>query len=140
MTLQTCSLDPAAPASSTAPTAEGADLLIKTGPHDEGFWNRHPDVARCEVTMRADRSPIDDWTVLIWLKPGDSPPPAAIDTNGAIPPRSADAEFVVHSVHDMGFFSRHPDLVAWRISLSLNEDGPAGTHYVQVWMASPIAT
>jgi hypothetical protein len=135
MTFETISPDP----SMAAPIApvEGADLLVKTGPHDESFWDQHPDIERYKVTIQAGQAQIQDRTVLVWLKPAPAQSPVSVATNAEIPQRPADAEFVVHGEHDMEFFGRHPSLVAWRVSLSLNEDGPRAVHYVQVWITSP---
>ena len=138
MPFETISPDPAVAAPIAAPAApEGADLLVKTGPHDESFWDQHPDVDRYKVTMQAGQAQIEDWTVLVWLKPGAGEAPVTVAANGEIPQRPADAEFVVHAAHDMEFFGRHPNLAAWRVTLGLNDDGPGAVHYVQVWMAPP---
>jgi len=130
---ETPSSDPSQAAPIPAPEApEGADLLVHGRPHDEGFWDRHPDVERYKVAMKAGQANLDDWTVLVWLKPGvaaDATGPAT----GEIPDRAPDATFVVHAAHDLTLFSRHPDLVAWRVALGLNEDGPGAVHTVEVW-------
>ncbi len=140
MTFDTASPDPTVAAPIPAPAApEGADLLVETGPHDQAFWDQHPDVERYKVTMRAGQAQIEDWTVLVWLKPGAGEAPVTMPAHGEMPRRPADAEFVVHAAHDMEFFGRHPNLAAWRVMLGLNEEGPGAAHYVQVWMAPPAA-
>lgn len=135
MSFETPSSDPAVAVPIPAPEApEGANLLVKAGPHDESFWDRHPDVERYKVTMLAGQAQIEDWTVLVWLKPDAGQGSVGVAANDAPPSRPADAEFVVHAAHDMEFFGRHPDLAAWQVTLGLNEDGPGAVHYVHVWM------
>ncbi|MBO9547165.1 hypothetical protein [Caulobacter sp.] len=134
---ETPSSDPSQAAPVPAPEApEGADLLIRGQPHDEAFWDRHPDVERYKVAMKAGQADVQDWDVLIWLKPEASWAAASPEPKHDIPERPADATFVVHAAHDLDFFSRHPDLAAWRVALSLNEDGPGAVHTVEVWLKS----
>jgi hypothetical protein len=140
MSFETVSPDPAVAAPIPAPAApEGADLLVKSGPHDQSFWDRHPEVERFRVTMHPGQAQIEDWTVLVWLKPDAGEAEVTTPANGELPSRPADAEFVVHAAHDLAFFGRHPDLQAWQVGLALNEAGPGSVHYVQVWMTSPAA-
>lgn len=111
MTFDTVSPDPAVAAPIPAPDApEGADLLIWAGPHDESFWDQHPEVERYKVAMQAGQAQIEDWTVLVWLKPGAGQGQVSVAANGEPPARPADAEFVIHAAHDMEFFGR----VHWR--------------------------
>ena len=131
---ETPSPDPSRAAPIPAPEApEGADLLIQGRPHDEGFWDRHPDIERYKIEMKAGEADVQDWRVLIWLKPGVDEGAQGAPDKAEIPARPADATFVVHAAHDLSFFSRHPDLLAWRVALSLNEDGPGAVHSVEVW-------
>lgn len=138
--LATPSSDPSQAAPIPAPQApEGADLLIRGQPHDEAFWDRHPDVERYKVAMKAGEANLQDWDVLVWLKPQASWAAADAEPKHDIPQRPADAIFLVHAAYDLTLFSRHPDLVAWRVALSLNEDGPGAVHKVEVWLQpSPV--
>ncbi len=109
MSFETPSSDPAVAVPIPAPEApEGADLLVKAGPHDESFWDRHPDVERYKVTMLAGQAQIEDWTVLVWLKPDAGQGSVGVAANDAPPSRPADAEFVVHAAHDMEFLAGTP--------------------------------
>lgn len=136
MTLEAfSSSNPAAAAADPAPQApEGADLMVKAGPHDEAFWEQHPDVVRYRVPVRTGQTDADDWTVLVWLKPAAEQMALAPQLRADIPQRTADATFVMHAAHDLAFFERHPGLEAWRADLKLNEDGPGAVHHVEVWM------
>lgn len=131
---ETPSSDPAQAAPIPAPAApEGADLLIRGKPHDEAFWDQHPDVERYKVAMKAGQAQVEDWEVLIWLKPG-LVGGTALEARGEIPDRPADSLFEVHAAHDLAFFDRHPDVAAWRAEIALNEHGPGAVHKVEVWM------
>jgi hypothetical protein len=44
------------------------------------------------------------------------------------PSRPADAEFVVHALHDMEFFGRHPNLATWQVMLGLNDEEAGASH------------
>lgn len=135
MTFDTVLHDPAVAAPIPAPDApEGADLLIWAGPHDESFWDQHPEVERYKVAMQAGQAQIEDWTVLVWLKPGAGQGQVSVAANGEPPARPADAEFGIHAAHDMEFFGRHPNLAAWQVTLGLNEQGPGAAHHIRVWM------
>lgn len=134
---ETPSSDPAQAAPIPAPAApEGADLLIRGKPHDEAFWDQHPDVERYKVAMKAGQAQVEDWEVLIWLKP-DLVGGAAPEARGEIPHRPADSLFEVHAAHDLAFFDRHPDVAAWRAAIALNEHAPGAVHKVEVWMKAP---
>ncbi|PIB92466.1 hypothetical protein [Caulobacter sp. FWC2] len=136
--LETVSADPAQAAPIPAPAApEGADLLVRARPHDQAFWDRHPQVATYKVTMKAGEADLALWDVLVWLKPGVAPAQETVPVNHAIPARQADATFIAHAAHDLGFFASHPDLAAWRVSLGLNPEGPGAVHEIEVWMATP---
>lgn len=142
MTLETQpASDPAAAAPDPAPQApEGADLMVKTGPHDEAFWDQHPDVDRYRVPVRTGQADAEDWAVLVWLRPEAERMALDAQPRGDIPQRPADATFVIHAAHDVAFFERHPGLEAWRADVTLNEDGPGAVHHVEVWMRTPAGT
>ncbi len=132
---ETQSPDPAQAAAIPAPAApEGADLLVRGKPHDEAFWDQHPDVESYRVMMKAGQANLEDWDVLIWLKPDVDTQAEGLVPQAEIPGRAADATFVVHAAHDLGFFGRHPEVEAWRAAISLNEQGPGAVHTVEVWM------
>jgi hypothetical protein len=132
--LETPSADPAHAAPIPAPAApEGADLLVLGKPHDEAFWDQHPDVERYKVTMKAGQAQVEDWEVLVWLKPGQEGA-TGVAERGEVPDRPADATFEVHAAHDLSFFARHPQIAAWRAAIALNEHGPGAVHTVEVWM------
>jgi hypothetical protein len=136
--LETVSADPAQAAPIPAPAApEGADLLVRARPHDQAFWDRHPQVETYKVTMKAGEADLSLWDVLVWLKPGAGPAQETAPVNQAIPARQADATFIVHAAHDLGFFASHPDLAAWRVALGLNEDGPGAVNQIEIWMTAP---
>jgi hypothetical protein len=131
---ETPSSDPAQAAPIPAPIApEGADLLIRGRPHDEAFWDQHPDVERYKVAMKAGQAQVEDWEVLIWLKP-DLDEATALAERGDIPNRPADNIFEVHAADGLTLFDRHPDVAAWRAAIALNEHGPGAVHKVEVWM------
>ena len=133
--LETPSVDPAQAAPIPAPEApEGADLLIRGKPHDEAFWDQHPQVERYKVAMKAGEAQREEWEVLVWLKPDNDAADAPLADRGEIPDRPADATFEVHAAHDLSFFERHPQIAAWRAAIALNEHGPGAVHTVDVWM------
>ena len=138
---ETPSSDPAQAAPIPAPAApEGADLLVHAKPHDQAFWDQHPDVATYKVEMKAGQADVDDWEVLVWLKPGAATETAKAPGQDQIPDRPADATFEVHAAHDLSFFNRHPQVAAWRAAIALNEHGPGAAHKVEVWLrAAPQA-
>ncbi|WP_454762111.1 hypothetical protein [Caulobacter segnis] len=134
---ETPSSDPSQAAPVPAPEApEGADLAIRGQPHDQAFWDRHRDVERYKVAMKTGQADLQDWNVLIWLKPEAALDTTNLEAQQDIPERSADATFVVHAAHDLSFFSPPSRFAAWRIALSLNEDGPGAVHTVEVWLKS----
>ncbi|UAL10091.1 hypothetical protein [Caulobacter segnis] len=136
MTFDTVSSDPSVAAPIPAPESpEGADLLVKAAPHDQSFWDGHPDVERYRVEVHTGQADDEAWTVLVWLKTDRGQGPAIVPANGEAPPRPADAVFLVHAAHDQEFFGRRPGVAAWRVDLQLNEDGPGAAHKVQVWMS-----
>lgn len=133
--LESQSPDPAQAAAMPAPAApEGADLLIRGKPHDQAFWEQHPEVETYRVIMKAGQANLEDWDVLIWLKPDVATDAARLSHKAEIPERAADATFVVHAAHDLGFFDRHPEVDTWRAAISLNEQGPGAVHTVEVWI------
>jgi hypothetical protein len=135
--LDTISVDPSQAAQIPAPTApEGADLLIRASPHDQSYWERHPQVRTYKVSIRAGEAQLSLWDVLVWLTPEAEPRRDAVPVNSAIPDRPADATFIVHATYDLGFFAVQPDVIAWRASLALNDDGPGAVHHIEVWMSS----
>ena len=135
MTFDAVSPDPSVAAPIPAPQApEGADLLIKAAPHDQGFWDRHPDVERYRLETHTGATDDALWTLLVWLKARPGEGVGRVAANGAHPTRPADAEFVVHSAYDQEFFGRHPDVEAWTMTLQLNDDGAGSVRKVQVWM------
>ncbi|PLR28688.1 hypothetical protein SGCZBJ_01690 [Caulobacter zeae] len=131
--------DPAQAGPIPAPAApEGADLLIRGKPHDEAFWDQHPDIERYKVAMKAGQAQVEDWEVLIWLKP-DLKEASGPAERGNFPNRPADNVFEVHAAEDLGFFDRHPEIAAWRADIALNEHGSGAVHKVEVWMKPPPA-
>ncbi|CAN5485592.1 hypothetical protein BH10PSE3_BH10PSE3_03880 [soil metagenome] len=139
MTFDAVSSNPAVAAPDPAPQApEGADLLVIATPHDESFWDLHPDVESYKVVMRAGEADLEEWTVLVWLKPQVGQEPSVVAANDDVPSRAADAIFTVHAAHDLEFFGRHPGVEAWKVDLQLNEAGPGSSHKVHVWMAPTI--
>lgn len=132
---ETPSSDPTQAGPIPAPAApEGADLLVRGRPHDQAFWDQHPDVESYRVAIKAGQANLEDWDVLVWLKPGLDIDPSRVVSGADIPERPADATFVVHAAHDLGFFGRHPQVAAWRAAIGLNQDGPGAVHTVEVWM------
>ncbi len=118
-----------------APQApEGADLMIRAKPHEEAFWDRHPDVERYRIEIRTGQPDLDAWSVLVWLKADAGAVTPVRQIENQVPTRPADATFVIHAAHDLDFFRRHPDVQAWRVALALNEDGPGAAHTVELWM------
>jgi hypothetical protein len=133
--LETPSSDPAQAAPVPAPAApEGADLLVRAKPHDEAFWDQHPEVRTYKVELKTGQADVDDWEVLVWLTPGPAAEAPREASQDPIPDRPADATFEVHAAHDLMFFSRHPQVAAWRAAIALNEHGPGAVHKVEVWM------
>lgn len=61
-------LDPdSPPAQIAAPDyPDGADLAVIAKPHDQSFWDRHPDVASYRATVPTGIDADQDLTVLIW--------------------------------------------------------------------------
>lgn len=137
MTFDDVSSNPAVAAPDPAPQApEGADLLVTATPHDERFWDLHPDVDTYKVVMHAGEADLEEWTVLVWLKPQVELARSLVADNTDVPSRPADATFTIHAAHDQEFFGRHPGLEAWKVDLQLNEHGPGAARKVQVWMSS----
>lgn len=116
--------------------ADGADLAVVAQPHDQSFWDRHPDVATYRVTVSTGIDADKGLTVLIWLKPeaprSDS---GFIEPAAAEPPRPADLVFTTHAAHGLGFFARHPDLETWKTDLALGRlAGHGADHTVSLWV------
>lgn len=117
---------------------DGADLAVIAKPHDQGFWDRHPDVASYRVTVPTGVDHDEDQTVLVWLKaetprhdtPGDFTAPEAAPLD-----RPADLVLSVHAAHGLGFFARHPDLVAWKVDVALGQlVGHGADHKLSLWL------
>ncbi len=136
MTFDVVSSNPAVAAPDPAPPApEGADLMVIATPHDESFWDLHPDVETYKVVMHAGEADLEEWTVLVWLKARVGQEPSVVAASNDVPSRPADATFTIHAAHDQEFFGRHRGVEAWKLDLRLNEAGPSSSHRVQVWMA-----
>ena len=139
MSLDAVSTNPAVAAPDPAPQApEGADLQVTATPHDASFWDLHPDVETYKVVMPAGAADLEEWTVLVWLKPQGGQEPPVVAANRDVPTRPSDATFTIHAAHDQEFFGRHPGVEAWKLDLQLNEAGPGSSHKIQVWMAPSV--
>lgn len=122
-----------APAAKAIPSyPEGADLLVRTAPHDEQFWDRHPAVERYRVVITPERVDDPQWQVLIWLKPTLA---QGLETPEASPPeRPADLDLAFDSAHDAELLSGHPDVVARQADLQLNEHATGSERRVRLWL------
>jgi hypothetical protein len=140
MSLKTVSSDLSVAAPIPAASSpEGTDLLVRSGPQDQSFWDRHPDVARDKVAMRPGQAQIEDWEGLVWVKPGASDAAVTRAANTGTPQRPAGAAFVVHAADDLNDFGRHPHLAASQVTLAFNGSSPGSVPDVQVWMTVPAA-
>lgn len=114
---------------------DGADLVVRTSAHDEGFWDRHPAVERYRVLIAPERAGASDWEVLVWIKPS-SEFVAPVDSGEAAPPdRAADLDFVFDTAHDAALLASHPDVIARAEDLQLNEHATGAERRLRLWLA-----
>lgn len=126
--------DVPAPAGKTAPTyPDGADLLVRSAAHDEGFWDRHPAVERYRVVVAPEQADATEWRVLVWLKPSSEP--LHQDAGESAPlDRPADLDFVFDTAHDAAILANHPDVVAKAEDLQVNAHATGAERRLRLWL------
>lgn len=121
----------------TAPQPQDApDLIVRAPPHEESYWDRHPEVERYRVAIRQGQAE-EDWQVEVWLRPNGAAAvsPEVQEAPAVPPPRPPDLDLVAPMATDAALFARHPDVLARQFDLQVNDQADGAERRVRLWLA-----
>lgn len=121
-------------ASPTAPPAypDGAEVSVRAKPHDAIFWDQHPALERYRLIASPGR-PKDDWTVLLWFKPGALAEMQDREAS-ATPDRAADLDLTFSTTHDVALLTTHPNVLAYHSDLQVTEYADGAERRLRLWL------